>query len=104
MGNGSSSDDDSGYSLYCEGCGHNYFTVGSKTWYTRGDVSRYPGYCGCCVGKSRSGWTWKGYVVKLKCFACTNIYNIITWDDWTGSSGETTGYCRGCYERYKLKK
>ena len=89
-----------GFELYCEKCGHNYYSVGSSTWYTPGSVSVYPsyGYCGACCGGTRKGWTWTGNAVKIRCAGCSNIYGVVTHADWWGyMGGESVGYCNGCH-------
>eukprot|EP01084_Bolivina_argentea_P017742 33108_1 len=95
-----------GYKFWCEGCGHNYYTVNSGTWNKRGTVTVYPsyGYCGSCHGGSASSWSYSGNVVKLECRGCSNKCGIVTWSDWRRGGGETCGYCNGCVDDYKREK
>ena len=88
------------YKFWCKDCGHNYYSLGSETWYKAGDVTVYPkyGYCGICAGKGHNpGWSWWGTgTAKIECRGCTNLIGVVSWSDWRNRNGERTGYCNGC--------
>lgn len=84
----------------CKDCYWRAYTVGSKTWRTRGTVTRYPDlYCDSCCEGSHSGWSWSGNVVKMECKGCSNVVVPITWSDWNNKRTQYQGRCSSCRDK-----
>merc|ERR1712154_22476 len=88
----------------CKDCYWRAYTVGSRTWYKSGTVTRYPNlYCDSCCGGSHSGYSYSGNVVRMECAGCSNCIVPITWSDWKAKRTQYDGRCNSCRNK-KLRQ